>query len=284
MAPLPIIESGLGFADALTRLPLINKPIGQISQLRDTLESFRSDLFTTVKSLNPADGQAAVRTAIFDALGPSGANILASKSNAALVTENDVIISLDSTSVDISIDIGITGETFSSGVGLGIDSIPLKPNNNTNGAFSVGLKYHDFHFGYNTTNGAYFRTDTSNNELQFNLMGFLPTSFSAGLGFLNVSVTDKTPGTDPEDADLTLTISSDVTGGLESGDPPIDVSTPTIGGGVHVLTTIEVQAGGEGMPKLRTDLRLDWTLPNVSASVPLGTGWVRCCCASRTCN
>jgi len=32
------IESGLGFADALTRLPLINKPIGQISQLRDSLE------------------------------------------------------------------------------------------------------------------------------------------------------------------------------------------------------------------------------------------------------
>ena len=265
------IESGLGFADALTRLPLINKPIGQISQLRDSFESFRGDLYTKLNSLDPANGQAAVRTAIFNALGPAGLGILENKANpSADPTENDVIISLDSTSVDVSIDIGVTSDPFSSQVGLGIDSIPLKPNANSSGSFSVGLTYHDFHFGYNTTKGAYFRTDTSNNELQFTVNGSLPQSFDAGLGFLNVSVTRSVGKTSP---DLSLTLSSDVTGGLESTDPPLSVSTPTLGGGVDLLETIEVQAGGEGMPKLKTDLRLQWTLPDVNASVPLGTGW-----------
>src|SRR6478609_6630447 len=201
------ISSGLNALSSVARLPLINKGVGQIGELADTVETFRSDLYSTLNSLDPAQGAGPIRHAIFEALGADGANVLASKSSpSSPATESDVLVTLTATGVDISIDVGFTSSQFSSAIGLGVDSVPFKPQNNTNGAFTVGLKYHDFHFGYNTSDGVYFRTDSSNNELQLNLQGFLPSSFTAGLGFLNVLVSDKTPGTAPEDADLSLTL------------------------------------------------------------------------------
>ena len=208
-----------------------------------------------------------------EALGPDGLNLLASKSNSSTVTEQDVLVTASDTGVDISIDIGFTSQQFNSAIGLGVDSVPLKPQANTNGTFTVGLKYHDFHFGYDPNEGVYFRTDTSPNELQLTLNGFLPTSFTAGLGFLNVLVTDNTPGTDPADADLSLTLSSDVTGGLGTNDPPIEISTPHLTGGLNLQAKVEVQTTGDGLPKIQTDLVFQWTLPDVSANVPLGSGW-----------
>ena len=97
-------------------------------------------------------------------------NVLASKSGAVDVYPYDVVVTTGSNSIDVSIDIGYTSDQFSSALGLGVDSVPLKPANNTSGKFSVGLKYHDFHFGYNTIEGVYFRTNSSNNELMNDTM------------------------------------------------------------------------------------------------------------------
>ena len=93
------------------------------------------------------------------------------------------------------------------------------------------------------------------------LEGFLPSSFTAGLGFLNFNVTDANP-----DADLTLTLTSDVNSSF-------GITTPQIGGSLNLLANLVVQVPAKGMPQLRTDLRLNWVLPNVSADVPLGAAW-----------
>ena len=281
--PLHTVSNQLQVLNSVTHLPLINKSIGQIGELAGTIETFRSELYSTLSSLDPAMGEAPIRHAIFEALGVDGADVLASKTVAdARASESDVFVSLTSTGVDISIDIGFTGQQFSSAIGLGVDSVPFKPQNGTNGAFNVGLKYHDFHFGYNTTAGAYLRTDTSSNELQLTLQGFLPSSFTAGLGFLNVMVTDKTPGTAPEDADLSLTLTSDITGGLGANSPPLGLSAPQLTGGLDLDAEVEVQVNGKGMPKIQTELVFQWNLPNVSSCSPLGS-WGAPCCSSITC-
>jgi hypothetical protein len=284
---MSVITSGLQAVDSITRLPLINQPISQIGELTGALTSFQSNLDSALRALSPASTQHAVQQKIYDLLGPEagGADVLTPKRPATADPAADyVVATISDTGVDISIDIGFTSATFDSAIGLGVDSVPLKPADNSNGKFSVGLKYQDFHFGYNTTDGVFFRTDTSNNELQLTLNGFLPPTFSAGLGFLNVLVTDRTPGIAPEDADLSLTVTSDVTGGFGANDPPISISTPHLGGGlvvngqnlaVNLDVDVEVQATaiGDGMPKIKTELVFQWALPDVSASVPLGTSW-----------
>ncbi len=283
------IELALQGVDTLTRLPLINKPISQIGQLTDAFSSFQDKLDSTLRLLGPTSLESDIRTAIYTALGPEGdgLDVLASKSGAPKAVPSDVVVTVTSSSVDISIDLGYTSDQFASAIGLGVDSVPLKPQDTSRGAFTVGLKYHDFHFGYDNnrpTDKFYFTTDTAHDELQLTLKGYLPNSFTAGLGFLNVLVTDKTPGTDPGipgdpnhpgDADMSLKITADVTGGLGAHDPPIGIESAHISGGVNLDATVEVQASGSGMPKITTELIFNWTLPDVDANVPLGGAWRR---------
>jgi hypothetical protein len=293
---LSLISSGLGKVDSLTHLPMIEKSIGTIPQLSKPVEDFRIDLYNELTALDPATGEAAVRHAIFQALGPDpdqdghgGLNILASKTSpTSEATESDVLVHLTDTGVDISVDIGLTAEPFTSSLGteagMGLGSVPFQPKDPKPGSFKVALKYHDFHFGFDSTRAAgdqvYFRTDTSTDELQLTLLGYLPSSFTAGLGFLNVLVTDNSPGTDPPppgatkgDEDLSLTLASDITGGLGPDDSPIDVSTPKLTGGLDLNAHVEVQVDHDGMPKIQTDMIFKWKLPDVSANVPLGPSW-----------
>jgi hypothetical protein len=255
------ITQGLTTINSLTKLPLINKPVQQISQLTGALASFRGNLYSALNSLGPASTVGNIQTAVFNALGPSGANVLANKVAPGTLGLEDVVVVTGGGGVDISIDIGFSTDPFTSAIGLGIDAVPFKPQSNTNGGFAVGLTYSNFNFGYNTTEGAYFRTSALD-ELKFTLNGDLPTSFTAGLGFLNFIVTDATPGIH----DLTLSFTADVT-------PSFGLANPKIGGSVNLLMNLEVQVSGAGMPKLRTDLRLNWAFPNVLVSAPQGAAW-----------
>ncbi len=276
---MSVITSGLKDIDSLTRLPLINKPTKDvIPQITDTLDTFQSDLYHALDAFDPANEATFIHDALVAALGSGagGAHVLADNS------PDDVRVLTSSTGVDISLDIGFTSDQFASAIGLGIDSVPLRQADHSNGAFTLALAYRDFHFGFNTTEGLYFRTNTSTNELQLTLKAYLPDTFTAGLGFLNVKVTDFTPGTDPGipgdpnhpgDADMSLTLTSDVTGGFGENDPPIGVSAPKVGGDVNLNAHVKVQADGQGMPQVETDLVLQWHLPDVSASVPLGGSW-----------
>src|SRR5947209_508072 len=51
------ITHGLHAIDSLTRLPLINMPINQIGQITNSLEVFRLDLDTKLRSLDDASAK-----------------------------------------------------------------------------------------------------------------------------------------------------------------------------------------------------------------------------------
>ena len=79
LSALMIIEKGLKGVESVAHLPMIEKSIGDIGELSNTVKDFREELYSTLTSLNPANGEAAVRDLIYTTLGPAGLNILVSK-------------------------------------------------------------------------------------------------------------------------------------------------------------------------------------------------------------
>ncbi len=265
------IDTALHAVDTLASLPLLNKPLSQVTAVTEAFDKVQSSLYSTLNNLDPSQGQTDIQLAIFNVVSP----ILAPQSGTGTATAADVIIkNLTTTSIDVSFNLGYTSGQFGSALGLGINSVPFHPAANTNGAFTVGLTYQDFDFGFNTTDGAYFKT-AADSALKLTVNGYLPADFTAALGFLNVNVHDNTPGTtDPKtQADLSLTISAPVTGGFGAGQSPIGLGSPELSGDVNLNTHITVQATGHGLPQVQTDMILQWTLPNVDPNSPLSGSW-----------
>ncbi len=84
---------------------------------------------------------------------------------------------------------------------------------------------------------------------------------------MNVAVTEPNQ-TAP---DLSITLSSTISGGFGENQAPISISTPTLSGGVDLEKHVVVQVPVDGMPQLSADLVFKWSLPNVDASLPLGS-------------
>ena len=256
------ITTGLRALDSLSRLPLINKPIEELTQVTNSLEDFRSQLFNTLNSLNPASAATAVQTAIYNVLSPL--HVLADKVGPATIGPEDVVVTVGASDVAVSLNIG-KSVTFSSAAGLGIDSVPFKPDareQGSDGSFTVGLTYSNFNFGFKN-NAPYFSTDALN-ELQFKIYGYLPEEMTVGLGFLVLKAIDKTPEKTPDKADLSLTFSADIT-------PSFSLANPQIGGGANLLLGLESSFPAPGLPEFRTDFVFKWNLSNSSA--PLSSGW-----------
>ena len=53
---LGTISAGMQNVDALASLPLINKPLSQVTQVTDTFNTFRTDLYNTIYNLDPSQG------------------------------------------------------------------------------------------------------------------------------------------------------------------------------------------------------------------------------------
>ena len=237
---------------AADKLPLINKSAQSITQLTDSLESFRVSLYNTLRSLGPTSAGSAIQAAIFSALGPGGANVLGDKNNSSSLTQDDVfVITRGTAGVDVSIDIA-KSVTFDSALGLGVDAIPFKPATPTNGGFTIGLAYRNFDFGFDL-GSPYFRT-TAADELLFSIRGSLPSAtFRAGLGFINFQAADLTPGV----PDLTLSLTADVT-------PSFGISNARLNGSANLLLDLGASFAAGGLPQFQTDLRLDWNFPTIS--------------------
>ncbi len=258
------ITSGLRAVSSLANLPLINKPLSQVSQLTDSLTTFQSSLDNTLRSLSPASAESAIRDAIFNALGPSGAKVLASKTGAPDPVPGDVVVTPGPDSVDVSIDLGFS-VSFGSAVGLGVNSVPFKPDAReqaSDGSFTVGLAYNNFNFGFKNAT-PYFSTDALN-ELQFKIYGYLPSEMTVGLGFLQLKAIDQTPETTPNKADLSLIFTADIK-------PDFSIANPQIGGGANLHLGLESSFTTAGLPEFKTDFVFQWKLSDTSA--PLGSGW-----------
>lgn len=258
-------SQGLDAISSVAKLPLINKKLEEVDKFNDSLNRFRTQLDTALRTLSPGTANDVLESTIVDLLGPGGVNVLANRAAPATIGVEDVIVDSGPNSVDIVMDLGITNESFNSSLGLGIDSVPLKPASSTNGEFHADVYYRNFRFGYNNTAGAYVDT-SANNELELTLKGFLPDSFSAGLGFLNVRVTDQSPGTGLGAEDVTISLKANVT---DTG-----ISAPALGIDLDFQAHVAVQANFEGTPELATNFKLQWEIPAVSPDAPLdGAAW-----------
>ncbi len=262
------VSSAVDTISSVAKLPLINKKLDQVDEFKESLDDFRTSLDSKLRDpgLIPGAENSVIASKIVELLGPGGAKVLANRVAPATIGVEDVIVDSGPNSVDIVIDLGISDvASFPSSLGLGIDSVPLKPTSGTNGAFKAGVFYRNFRFGYNPTAGPYVNTSASN-ELELELKGFLPASFSAGLGFLNVKVTDSTPGENPGDEDVTISLKANIT---DTG-----ITAPALGIDLDFQAHINVQTTFDGMPELATDFKLQWDMPAVSPNAPLdGGGW-----------
>lgn len=256
------VTTGLRGVESLARLPLINKNIKEISQVTDSLESFRTQLRDTVSSLTPASAAGEIQNAIFAALNPL--HVLADKVSPSSIGPEDVVVDVAGSEVAISLNVG-KSVTFSSATGLGVDSVPFQPDareQGSDGSFTVGLTYENLNFGYKNSS-PYFSTSALN-ELQFKIYGYLPAEMTVGLGFLSLKAVDKTPEKTPEKADLSLTFSADIT-------PDFTISSPQIGGGANLHLGLSSSFDAPGLPKFKTDFVFNWKLSDSSA--PLSSGW-----------
>ena len=154
------ITHGLHTIDAVTRLPIINTPINQITQVTDSLESFRTDLDAKLRSFSTDTAQSIIQTQVFDLLGPL--KVLRDRTGDGTVTSDDVGVTVGMSEVNFSLNLGIT-VNFQAGVGLGIDSVPFKPigtPQDNQGGFTVSLTYDSFNFGFKN-NAPYFDSSAS---------------------------------------------------------------------------------------------------------------------------
>lgn len=257
------VSSGIDAISSVAKLPLIGVKLESVDKFNESLNDFRTELDSSLRTLNPESAGTVISSKIVELLGPSGANMLANRAAPDTIGIEDVGVVTGANSVEVVLDLGISDLSFSSAVGLGMDSVPLKPDSSTTGDFKVGVFYRNFRFGYNPTRQAYVDT-TASNELELSLKGYLPGSFSAGLGFLNVKVEDATPGTGPGDEDVAITLKANVT---DTG-----ISAPALGIDLNFQAHINVQTTAKGLPELATDFKLQWNLPAVAPDAPLDSG------------
>ncbi len=127
---LSTITSSLEAINSITRLPIINKPISQISQLTDAFETFQTNLQTTLNALKPTDTQSFVISQLTQVLA---------ESTTSSATPAVPVVTISPTSVDITLDLNFLDPQFSSAAGLGVPSVPFQPQTGTDGGFTVGL-------------------------------------------------------------------------------------------------------------------------------------------------
>ena len=272
-SPLAKVSRSLDAITSVAKLPIIGTKLEDINQFNKSLDDFRTSLDRELRQLSPTTDPLEVKEEIVKLLGPGGANVLADRvtplppdPNADPIGPEDVEVTLGTDSVEIVLDLGISDQSFSSAFGLGIDAVPLRPTGTTNGSFAASVFYRNFRFGYNPTRQAYIDTSASN-ELELVLKGYLPSSFNAGLGFLNVKVVDSTAGVGAGKEDVTIKLQANVT---DTG-----IQAPVLSINLNFQAHVTVQTTQPGLPELATDFKLQWVLPGVAPDAPLtDAAWI----------
>ncbi|MEQ1825436.1 MAG: LamG-like jellyroll fold domain-containing protein, partial [Pirellula sp.] len=218
-AVLNMVDSGLK-SDLLEKLPLISNGLDLGSSFVGKLQNMVDQLETTI---NNATGtidakRASIQQTIFDALGPSGANILklnplihndpnvADNVEVGDVRDVEVLIPNPLTTPAEDLELGINlhlagSDTIMADFDLGIDSLAF--GFNTSGGLKLNFGY-DFSFGFgvNLQKGFFFQlnpnvtysgglplTGTPEVGLKVDVMLEPGTTLGAKLFFLNISAT-----------------------------------------------------------------------------------------------
>jgi Tol biopolymer transport system component/Ca2+-binding RTX toxin-like protein len=228
-------------------------------EIKDFLVELQADL---TEQLNGVLSQPfkPIKQALFNAVGPSGINIL-KDSNSNGIDIND--IKLDITDgVKFDLNLG-TEKTFSTSLAtdIGFSGLGLKVDGDAQVDFDFNL---DLGFGVNKTDG-FFLDTSKNKELSINLDASLPGLKATGeLGFLQLDVTDK-------DSSLKAGFSVDLKdknsdGKLTSSeltsvklDTKLDLAADV---NLGLVTSFD---GSAKLPSISSDFNLDWSFKNAKA-------------------
>lgn len=197
------LDASLGTVDqSANKLPVANKRLTEIAAFRNAITTIRTPVLS---GLNAITTQTVpdIQQAIFNALGPAGANLLDNKDadppTNPIQPDDIVIDQIDVSDGTIHFDINLrkafAANTESVDFGLGLDSVPLRGNSSSNVQIGVGWTYKDFQFGAfrMTPGGLLLHTlDTSEaNEFSAQIQASqTAASFGGHVGLVPVTFTD----------------------------------------------------------------------------------------------
>jgi VCBS repeat-containing protein len=209
----------------------------------------------------PGATSSSIEQGLTDALGTKGLNIL----------QGTVVKNEDTDNIEFSFTLKTASTEFSSSLGadLGLPGLGLS----LNGSATTGIDYNfNLKFGINKTTGFYFDTSALN-EIGINLITTLPNFSATGeLGFLQLNATDQGSLIDGHfKVDL-----KDSNNRLDFTE--LDLLTPAnyssfvdrnlSGSKANLKFGLTTSSGGSiVLPKIKTDLNVDWTDFKLSPTV-----------------
>jgi hypothetical protein len=249
-----------------TALPVLNRPLGDITELTNIVGRFQNVISDKLKTLNDADltnalARDKIQEAIFQALTQE--QILGDRNGDAAFRTDDVWVApgVDLDAGNVTIEVRLTGSTNvasqSFSFGTGLPGLPLEVESTGNLSVTVGFDYANLKFGL--SNGTFFLDTAAPNKFTASVTAALSYAEMSGIvGFLEMKATP-----DPETpTQLKAEISFDVQGNA----PNITVaSSPLLGGSADVK--LKLNAGFTGIeslkyqiPAIDADFQMHWDL------------------------
>jgi Ca2+-binding RTX toxin-like protein len=271
-------------AAATTKVPIINKALSDIPEVRSVLDKaapVRAKLKSTLEAIGSTSDETAVRTAIWTALGPGGLNVIGDTDGVGGVKDIDVKVHFTGDN-NVEVEFLLTKSfTVSSDFGIGLPGMPLQTDAATGGAVQLTgtFDYKNLDFGFQ--DGAFFFKTDAADEIQITLGATLKDGLTLGgrIGFLEMTAQDGAQdATDPTKTDTTHRtffgpkLTADVTGSAGS----LAVATPKLSGNADVYLKLAATFGGAAktsikFPSIYSDFEMHWSFSNANANASLNT-------------
>ncbi|MGB7156872.1 MAG: hypothetical protein WBD40_02325 [Tepidisphaeraceae bacterium] len=246
-AQLSDLQSDLHAAlDTASRVPLLNQHLDEAA----ALDLFPQAVLDQLKSgLNGQTDQSAIAVALFDVLGPSGANVLGAKiGDGAATTVGDVGATVAGTSVQLSFELyrELNNQAFPFAFGLGLPGIPF--NVTSTGGIGLNVELTNTGVGFSYTEGG--TSGLTPGDFGVAADAFLTpgTALTGTFGFFQVSAEDLT-GNTRFDGTFNIT-------GLGGATPTTSLSGEGVVG-LHLTL-----GAGPQFPSLQADFDVAWSFDN----------------------
>lgn len=129
------------------RLPLLNKPVRDVTQITDSLVGLTNELHKVLPGLDPGSTATLVRTQIYNQL--SSLAIVGDRNGNGVSDVDDIAVTIDTNGVDLAMNL-TKSVTFNSAFGIGLDSVPFRASGNVAASMTVTLSYDNLHLDSGT--------------------------------------------------------------------------------------------------------------------------------------
>jgi Ca2+-binding RTX toxin-like protein len=284
------LDTFLGTLQTLLNGKLLSLDLPLVGNALSSAGNFLSDLKSKIDSIAGQVGIGPVQQALYNVLGPSGANLLQPPSGQSASLMNDVAVQFSTISAPTTF-VTYNGSNAPSAqniqniqfdLNLGGDYMPTVPINFNLGLPGFGLNVQNgtvdvdlawtlaLDFGVDRTKGLYVVTKGTGNDLSVALSASLSAgaTLTAQLGFLAVSATqpsataiDPVTGQTGQSTKASLTFAAGFTGGQQT------ISLGSLGSGTG-LPGITATFGGSAEVDLDLSLGFDFSGGSVDKSYP----------------